>query len=179
MIWDSTYPLFPLIVENKLLENKSGRIFAFDKFTLQILPTNLGACKPTFYTFYTSHLRWKSTEALFLSYRPQTIGSQFHNFSRQIAFIQYSGPSKHAWAFSETVQKNSKITYQVCKEILTELRFNIIKNLLCLFFIDSFMTMCNFKKRLISAAVVLQAMFMNDWKQTAKWWKLQETTNNK
>ena len=24
-----------------------------------------------------------------------------HNFSRQIAFIQYSGPSKHAWTFSE------------------------------------------------------------------------------
>ena len=41
---------------------------------------------------------------------------------------------------SETVQKNSKITYQVRKEILTELRFNIIENLLCLFFIDSFMT---------------------------------------
>ena len=43
-------------------------------------------------------------------------------------------------------KKNSKITYQVCKEILTELHFNIIKNLLCLFFIDSFMTvtaMCN------------------------------------
>ena len=35
----------------------------------------------------------------------------FHSFSRQIAFIQYSGPSKHAWAFSETVQKISKITY--------------------------------------------------------------------
>ena len=71
---------------------------------------------------------------------PQTISSQFHNFSRLIPFIQCSGPSKHACAFSETVQKNSKITYQVCKEILTELRFNIIKNLLCLFFIDSFMT---------------------------------------
>ena len=23
----------------------------------------------------------------------------FHNLSRQIAFIQYSGPSKHAWTF--------------------------------------------------------------------------------
>ena len=35
----------------------------------------------------------------------------FHNFSRQIAFIQYSGPSKQAWTFSETVQKISKITH--------------------------------------------------------------------
>ena len=38
--------------------------------------------------------------------------------------------------------------------------------------------MCNLKKRLIRAAfwVLLQAMFMNDWKQTAKRLKLQETT---
>ena len=27
----------------------------------KILPTNLGACKPTFHTIYTSHLRWNST----------------------------------------------------------------------------------------------------------------------
>ena len=40
----------------------------------KILPTNLGACKPTFYTTYTSHRRWNSTiyEALLLSYRPWT-----------------------------------------------------------------------------------------------------------
>ena len=30
----------------------------------------------------------------------------FHNFSKQIALIQYSGRSKHAWAFSETAKKN-------------------------------------------------------------------------
>ena len=150
-------------VENKFLENKSGRIFAFDKFTLQNLANKSGCVQTNllYFLYITSEVK-EYYEALFLSYRPQTIGSQFHNFSRQIAFIQYSGPSKHAWAFSETVQKNSKITYQVCKEILTELRFNIIKNLLCLFFIDSFMTMCNLKKRLIRAAVLLQAMFMND-----------------
>ena len=35
----------------------------------------------------------------------------FNNFEIQIALIQYSGPSKHAWAFSETAKKNSKITY--------------------------------------------------------------------
>ena len=35
----------------------------------------------------------------------------FHNFAIQIALIQYSGRSKQAWAFSETVQKISKITY--------------------------------------------------------------------
>ena len=36
----------------------------------------------------------------------------FHNFAIQIALIQYSGRSKHAWAFSyKTGKKNSKITY--------------------------------------------------------------------
>ena len=57
----------------------------------------------------------------------------------------------------------------------------MIKNLLCLFFLfNGFLTMCNLQKRLILAAfwVLLQAMFMNDWKQTAKRLKLQETTNN-
>ena len=43
------------------LENKSGRIFfRSTSFLYKILPTNLGACKPTFYIFCTSHLRWKS-----------------------------------------------------------------------------------------------------------------------
>ena len=35
----------------------------------------------------------------------------FHNFAIQIGLIQYSGRSKHAWAFIETVNKISKITY--------------------------------------------------------------------
>ena len=57
---------------------------------------------------------------------------------------------------------------------LLELRFNIIKNLLCFF--KMVLSMCNLQKRLIRAAfwVLLQAMFMNDWKQTAQRLKLQE-----
>ena len=69
----------------------------------------------------------------------------FHNFARQIAFIQYSGPSKNAWTL--TFDKR-----QICEEILKELRFNVIKNLLSLFFIHGFITMCNLKKRLIRSA---------------------------
>ena len=41
---------------------------------------------------------------------------------------------------------------QICKEILKELRFNVTKNLLSLFFINGFITMCNLKKRLIHVA---------------------------
>ena len=51
-------------LENKFFENKSGRIFwVWQVYNLlyKILPTSLGTCKPTFYTYYTSHLRWNST----------------------------------------------------------------------------------------------------------------------
>ena len=45
-------------LENKFLENKSGRIFLRSTGLLyKFLPTNLGVFKPTFYNFYTSHLR--------------------------------------------------------------------------------------------------------------------------
>ena len=33
----------------------------------------------------------------------------FHNFEIHIALTQYSGRSKHEWAFSETAKKVSKI----------------------------------------------------------------------
>ena len=77
----------------------------------------------------------------------------FYNFAIQIALIQYSGRSKHAWAFSETVKNIPKspnysqpvltfdkrqiwiARYQVFEWTLIELFFNIIKNALCLFFI--------------------------------------------
>ena len=92
------------------LENKAGRIFCvrqvyFTKWT------SLGTCKPTFYTFYTSHLRWNSTMRHCFYHTDLGQNAVFHNFPIQIALIQYSGRSKHSWAFSETVKKISKITY--------------------------------------------------------------------
>ena len=51
-------------LENKFLENKSGRIFCVRQvynLFCKILPTSLVTCKPTFYTFYTSHLRSNSS----------------------------------------------------------------------------------------------------------------------
>ena len=80
----------------------------------------------------------------------------FHSFSRQIAFIKYSGPSKHAWTFSKRNRSKKPVLpfdkRQICKEILKELRFNVIKNLLSLIFIHGFITMCNLKKSLIRSA---------------------------
>ena len=136
-----------LSVENKFLENKSGCV-----------QTNL------LYFKYTSHLRRKSTMRRCFYHTDLVQNAAFHTFSRQIAFIQYSGPSKHAWTFNQRNRsKNFQnhlygqpvLTFdkrQICEEILKELRFNVIKNLLSLFFINGFITMCNLKKRLIRLA---------------------------
>ena len=88
-------------LENKFLENKSGRMFCVRQvynLFYKILPTSLGTCKPTFYTFYTSSEVKQYHDALFLPYRPRTD----HNFAIQIALIQHSGRSKHPWAFTES-----------------------------------------------------------------------------
>ena len=55
----------------------------------RILPTSLGTCRPTFYTFYRSHLRWNSTMRCCF-YQP-VLGQNavFHNFAIQFALIQY------------------------------------------------------------------------------------------
>ena len=95
-----------LSLQNKFLENKSGRIFfAFDKFTLQILAQNLGVCKPAFYTFYATHLGWNCT----IYHADLGQNAVFHNFFKDElhSVIQ----DDQSWAFSETDQKISKITH--------------------------------------------------------------------
>ena len=53
----------------------------------KILSTNLGGCKPTFYTIYTSHLRWNSSmrHCFYHTGRPRTESSisqnKLHSFS--------------------------------------------------------------------------------------------------
>ena len=44
-------------LENKLNSWKTNQAEFFTSLLYKILLTNLEACKPTFYTFYTSHLR--------------------------------------------------------------------------------------------------------------------------
>ena len=77
-------------LENKFLGNKPGRIFwvrqvYFTKSSQQIWGGG-GGCKPTFYTFYTSHLRWNST----IYHTDLVQNAVFHKFSRQIALSQYT-----------------------------------------------------------------------------------------
>ena len=154
------------------LENKSGQILCVRQV---YLPTNLGVCKPTFYTFYTSHLRWNST----FYHTDLGQNTAFHNFS-MFRTINRGLLAKPFKKFPKSPIRPAGSHFWQAPNFqwtLKELRFNIIKNLLCLFFLlNGFITMCNLKKRLIRAAfwVLLQAMFMNDWKQTAQRLKLQE-----
>ena len=80
--------------------------FLRSTITLQNL-ANKSGCVQTklLYVLYITPEVKQYYEALFLSYRPQTKCSISQIF-RQIALIQYSEPSKHAWAISKTVQKN-------------------------------------------------------------------------
>ena len=50
----------------------------------------------------------------------------FHNFSRKTALIQNSEPSKHAWAFSKTIQKTSKIPHSASRfSLLTSAKVSV------------------------------------------------------
>ena len=101
----------------------------------------------------------------------------FHNFGIRIALIQYSGRSKHDWAFSvkSPIRPAGCYLWRVWMNIN---RFTLqhYKELSCFFLFSGLTTMFNLQKRLIRAAfwVLVQAMFMNDWKQTAPRLKLQE-----
>ena len=131
-------------LENKFLENKSGRIFLRSTSLLYKICglTNLGACKITYYTFYTSHLRWNSTMR----------GCFYHSNLGQHYFtiLKYKLHSFNIQDDRSTrglLAKPLKISIQnhlygqpvascgVFEWTLIELPFNIIKNLSCLFFI--------------------------------------------
>ena len=112
-----------LCVENKFLENKSGRIFTFDKFTLENLANKSGCVQINLlYLLYITSEVKEYYEALFLSYRPPDLRQLavsftiFPDCTRLIPFIQYSGPSKHVCAFSETVQKILKSPTKFAKK---------------------------------------------------------------
>ena len=93
-----------------------------------------------------------------------------------------------SWAFSANVhEKISKITYTASRfSHLTSAKFAVNINratlthnkkfITFIFLFNGFITMCNLERRLIRAAfwILLNAMSMKDWKQTAQRLKLQE-----
>ena len=91
-------------------ETNQVEFFAFDKFTNSCQEIWVRANQSfIFFFFYTPHLRRKSTMRRCFYHTDLVQNVVFHNFSRQIAFIQYSGPSKHAWTFN---QRNCSKNFQ-------------------------------------------------------------------
>ena len=62
-----------------------------------------------FILFHTSHLKRKSTMRHCFYHTDLVQSAVFHNFSRQIAFNQYSGPSKHALACEQQTHFRSSL----------------------------------------------------------------------
>ena len=85
-------------VENKFLENKSGRIFAFDKFTLQNLANKSGRVQTNLLYFLciTSEVK-EYYEALFLSYRPQTMAVSFTIFQSKLHSLNIQDHRSTCW----------------------------------------------------------------------------------
>ena len=167
-------------LENKFLENKSRQIFLRSTGLLyKFLPTNLGVFKPTFYNFYTSHLRWNST----IYHTDLGQNAVFHNFSRQIALSQYSGrakPFKNFRKFPKSPIRPAGSRFysascqcgRVFEWTLIALYFNIIANFFCFvcYLMVSVITMCNLIKRLIRATFLSTPASDGHerWKQTAR-----------
>ena len=87
-------------LENKSLENKSGRIFLRSTGVLyKFLPTNLGVCKPTFYIFYHTDLLKNAV---------------FHNFLRQIARSRVFAMNFHRVVLQYTCNNECIIIIIIC-----------------------------------------------------------------
>ena len=129
-------------MENKFLENKSGRIFCIQQVYFTNSCRQIWVCaNQPFILLYTSSLRRKSTMRCCFYHTDLVQNAAFHNFSRQIAFIQYFGPhgllTKPFKKFPKSPIWPATSNFWHALYLwrnLKELRFNMIKNLLCVFF---------------------------------------------
>ena len=166
-------------LENEFLENKSGRIFCILEVYLTKSCQQLWVRVNEHFILFIHHI-WGETAIWGAVFIIQTSDKMqyFTIFQDKLHSFNIQNRTTHAWAFGKTVQKISKITYTASRfSLLTSAKFSVnIKrvtlqhNKAFIVFIfllfNGFITMCNLKKRLIRSAfwVLLQAMFMNDWK---------------
>ena len=132
-------------------KKKSGRIFwvrqVYSWFTLQNL-ANKSACKPTFYTTYTSHLRWNSTWGTVFTIQTSKRMQYFTILRYKFHSFNIQDNRSMRGLFAKPFKKFPKLHIRpagsnfcsarcgrVFEWTLIELRLNIIKNLLCIFFL--------------------------------------------
>ena len=167
------------------LENKSCRIFCFRQVYFTKSCQQIRGCVNQPFILFI-HYIWGET-VLFIIQTSDRM-QYFTIFQDKLHSVNIQ--DDQWWAFSETVQKLSKITYTANQfSLLTSDKFalNITRVTLqhnkefimfIFFLFKGFITMCNLKKRSIRAAFWVNSckrcQFMNDWKQTAQRLKLQE-----
>ena len=126
-------------------ENRSGRIFFVRHVYLTKSCQNLGACKSTFHTLYTSHLRWNSTMRRCFYHTDLRQNAVFKIFQEKLHSLNIHKHRSTRWLLAKPFKKFPKSPIRpACSHFwqaqnlqwtLKELRFNIRRNLFCLFFI--------------------------------------------
>ena len=134
-------------LENEFLENKSvksGLIFCVRQVYLTKSCQQIWVRVNQHFILFIHHI-WGETVIWGAVFIIQTSDKMqyFTIFQNKLHSFNIQNRTKHAWVFSKTVQKISKITCTASRfSLLTsakfsvnikELRFNTIKNLLCLF----------------------------------------------
>ena len=115
-------------LENEFLENKPGRIFAFDKFTQQNLANNSGCVWTMQHFILFIHHIWSETVIWGAVFIIQTSDKMqyFTIFQDKLHSFNIQNRTRHAWAFSKTVQTISKITYTASRfSLLTSAKFSM------------------------------------------------------
>ena len=160
-------------LENKFLENKSGRIFCvrqvyFTKSCQQVW----GRVNQPFILFihhiWGETVPWGAVFIIQTSDRMQyftILKYKLHSFNIQDDRSTRGLLAKPLKNFQNHLYNGQPVaSCGVFEWTLIELHFNIIKNLLCLFFLfNGFITMCNLKKRLIRAAFWVNSCKRCSW----------------
>ena len=174
-------------LENKFLENKSGRIFCvrqvyFTKSCQQVW----GRVNQPFILFihhiWGETVPWGAVFIIQTSDRMQyfTIFQyQLHSFNIQDDRSTCGLLAKPSKIFQNHLYGQPVLTFAVWAVLSVWMNINRVtlqhKEWIFNFYL-MVLLMCNLQKCLTSAAfwVLLQAMFINNWKQTAQWLKLRD-----
>ena len=169
------------------LENKSGRIFLrLRSLFYKMLPSNLEVCKPTFipfrYHIWGETILWGAVSIIQTSDWMQyfTIFQyQLYSFNIQDDRSMCGLLVKPSKIFQNHLYGQPVLTFAVWAVLSVWMNINRVtlqhKEWIFNFYLMVLLT-CNLQKRLTRAAfwVLLQAMFINNWKQTAQWLKLRD-----
>ena len=115
----------------------------------KILPTNLGACKPTFYIIYTSHLRWNSTMRHCFYHTDLGQNAVFHS-TRGLLAKQLKIFPKSPYVYMAS--RFSLLQSELWSCLINRVTLQHNKEFIMVIFYLMALSICNLQKRLIRAA---------------------------